>query len=150
MVPLLQVYSNPSPGVAAPRALLVRSTLRERREVNRETARRARQLRANERGYLVARYLDIRSIRAVAKEFQLSRTTAARILTEHGIDASRKMAEAQIAVAVKLYEQGLSSAAIGKRLGFDNHTILKELRGRGVAIRPAVGQRRKDHTGGVT
>ena len=146
----LQVYSNPAPGVAAPRELLFRSTLRERREVNRETPRRARQLRASEREHLVARYLAIRNIRAVVKEVQVSRTTVARILTEHGIDASRKMTEAEITIAVRLYEQGLSSAAIGKRLGFDNHTILKELRGRGVAIRPAVGRRRKDQTRGVT
>lgn len=98
----------------------------------------------------MTRYLAIRSIRAVANEFQVSRTTVARILTEHGIDASRRMTETQITVAVTLYEQGLSSAVIGKRLGFDNHTILKELRGRGVAIRPVAGRRRKDHTGGVT
>lgn len=98
----------------------------------------------------MARYLTIRSIRAVAKGFQVSRTTVARILTEHGIDASRRMTEAQITIAVKLYEQGLSSAATGNRLGFDNHTILKELRGRGVAIRPASGRRRKHRTGGVT
>lgn len=150
MVHLLQVYSNPSPGVGAPRELLFRSTLREFREVSRETPRRARQLRANEREHLAARYLAIRSVRAVAKEFEVSRTTAARILTEHGIDASRKMTEAQITIAVKLYEQRLSSAAIGKRLGFDNHTILKALRGCGVAIRPAVGRRRKVHTGAVT
>lgn len=68
----------------------------------------------------MARYLALRSIRAVAKEFQVSRTTVARILTEHGIDASRKITEAQITIAAKLYEQGLPSAAIGKRLGFDN------------------------------
>ena len=98
----------------------------------------------------MAWYLAIRSIRAVAKEFQVSRTTVARILTEHGIDASRKMTGDQVAVAAELYEQGLSSAAIGQRLGFDNHTILKELRGRGVAIRSAAGRGRQRHKGGAT
>lgn len=68
----------------------------------------------------------------------MSRTTVARILSEHGIDASRRMTDAQISVAAELYGQGLSSAAIGQRLGFDNHTVLKALRSRGVAIRPAV------------
>ncbi|MBB5617634.1 hypothetical protein [Microcella frigidaquae] len=70
----------------------------------------------------------------------MSRTTVARILTEHGIDASRRMTDAQISAAAALYGQGLSSAAIGQRLGFDNHTILKALRARSVAIRPAVHQ----------
>lgn len=101
-MPLLHVCSNPSPGVGAPRDLLFRSTLRKRREVNRETPRRARQLRANARETLVTYCLAIRSIRAVAKDFQVSRTTVARILTEHGIDASRRMTEAQITVAVTL------------------------------------------------
>jgi len=71
----------------------------------------------------------------------VSRTTVARILSEHDIDTSRGMTEAQISFAAELYEQGHSSAAIGRRLGFDNHTILKELRGRGVAIRAAVGMK---------
>ncbi|MUH53157.1 MAG: hypothetical protein F2788_01415 [Actinobacteria bacterium] len=56
----------------------------------------------------------------------------------------------QISVAAELYDQGLSSAAIGQRLGFDNHTILKALRNCGVAIRRAASPRQKDHTGGVT
>lgn len=71
----------------------------------------------------------------------MSRTTVARILNEHGIDASRRMTDAQISVAAELYGQGLSSAAIGRQLEFDNHTILKELRGRGVAIRAAAGMK---------
>lgn len=112
--------------------------------------KRARQLRANETELLIAHYLAVRNIRTVAREFQVSRTTVARILTEHGIDASRKMTGHQIAVAAELYEQGLSSAAIGQRLGFDNHTILKALRGCGVAIRRAASPRQKDHTGEVT
>lgn len=77
-------------------------------------------------------------MRTLAREFRMSRTTVARILSERGIDASRRMTDAQISVAVELYEQGLSSAAIGQRLGFDNHTVLKALRSRGVTIRPSV------------
>ena len=139
-MPLLQVYSNPAPGIVEPQELSFRSTSRERPQVARATLRRARQLRANEAELLTTRYLAVRNIRTVARECQVSRTTVARILSEHGIDASRRMTDAQISVAAELYEQGLSSAAIGKRLGFDNHTILKALRGRSVAIRRAVRQ----------
>jgi hypothetical protein len=60
------------------------------------------------------------------------------------------MSEAEVGIAAELYEQGLSSAAIGGRLGFDNHTILKALRGCGVAIRRAASPRQKDRTGEVT
>ena len=152
LVHLLQVYSNPAPGVVAPQVLIFRSASGERQQATRATLRRARQLRADEAELLVTRYLAVRNIRTVAREFQVSRTTVARILTEHGIDASRRMTDAQILTAAKLYEQGLSSAAIGKQLGFDNHTILKALRGRSIAIRPAVRQRsrRTDRSGKVT
>lgn len=70
----------------------------------------------------------------------MSRTTVARILSERSIDASRRMTNAQISVAVELYEQGLSSAAIGQRLGFDNHTIISALRGAQVPIRKPLGK----------
>jgi len=150
VVHLLQVYSNPAPGVVSPQELISRSTSRKRQKDTRATLRRARQLRAEEAELLITRYLAVRNIRTVAREFQVSRTTVARILTEHGIDASRKMTDTHVALAAALYEQGLSSAAIGQRLGFDNHTILKVLRGCGVAIRRAASPRQKDQTGGVT
>lgn len=134
-VHLLQVYSNPAPGVVAPQELLFRSRSREKQPTARAPRRRARQLRADQAELVVTRYLAVRNIRTVAKEFQVSRTTVARILTKRGVDASRRMTHAQITVAAGLYEQGLSSAAIGQRLGFDNHTVLKALRGCGIEIR---------------
>lgn len=140
MVPLLQVYSNPSRSASSPQELLFRSTLQHRQAATPATPKRARQLRADEVELVVARYLAVRNMRTVAREFQISRTTVARILSERGIDASRRMTDAQISLAVELYEQGLSSTAIGQRLGFDNQTILKALRGRSVTIRPAVRQ----------
>ena len=135
LVHLLQVYSNPAPEVVAPQELLFRSTARAPQQASRAPRRRARQLRASEVDRVVARYLTVRNIRTVAIEFQVSRTTVARILAEHGIDASRRMTDAQVSAAAKLYAQGRSSAAIGQRLGFDNHTILKALRDHGVAVR---------------
>lgn len=138
-MPLLHVYSNPSSGVNAPRELLFRSTRSERSDEVRLRSKRARQLRADEAQTLVDRYLAVRNIRTVARDFGLSRTTVARILTEHGVDTSRGMTETQLAAAAELYEQGLSSFVIGKRLGFDNHTILNGLRRRGVSIRPRSG-----------
>lgn len=150
MVHLLQVFSTPEPGQVSPRELLYRSIPREHQHATRGTRRRARRLRVVEVEALVTRYLVVRNMRAVAREFRISRTTVARILTEHRIDASRRMTEAQIAIAAELYERGLSSAAIGKRLGFDNHTILEELRGKGVTIRRAAVVRREGHAGGGT
>lgn len=143
---LLQVYSNPAAGVFAPQELIFRSTSQQRQEATPATSKRARQLRADEVEHVVARYLVVRNIRAVARESRMSRTTVARILSEHGIDASRRMTDAQISFAAELYKQGLSSAVIGQRLGFDNHTILNALRGLGVSIRPT-GRQRPDRKG---
>ena len=85
---------------------------------------------------MVAAYRAVRNIRTVARDFSLSRTTVARILTVHGVNTSRGMSEAQLAIADDLYSEGLSNATIGRRLGFDNHTILNGLRGLGVQVRP--------------
>ncbi len=138
---LLQVYSNPAAGFVAPQELLFRSNTREPQQASHAPRRRARQLRAGEVDLVVARYLDVRNIRTVAREFQVSRTTVTRILTGRGIGTSRRMTDTQVSAAAELYQQGLSSAAIGQRMGFDNHTILNALRRRGVSIRPAVGRR---------
>lgn len=84
---------------------------------------------------VVDRYRELRNMRNVASEFQLFRTTVARMLKDHGVDASRRLTERQIAVPVELYEQRLRSATLGKRLRRENHTVFKELRKRGVEIR---------------
>ena len=138
---LLQVSSNPSPGAVTPQELVFRSTPREHQDDSPEPRRRARQLRTDEEKALVERYCVVRNVRTVAGEFRLSRTTVARLLKKHGVHTARRLTEAQIDTAVELYQRGTSSAAIGAQLGFDDHTILKALRGRSVAIRPAVSQR---------
>ena len=133
----LQVYSNPSRSAPSPQELLFRSTANEHQDARPEPRRRARQLRTHEAEAVVGRYREVRNIRTVAAELQLSRSTVARILSEHGVDATRRMTTAEISEAAELYEQGLSSGVIGKQLGFDNHTILRALRRRGVPFRPA-------------
>lgn len=86
-------------------------------------------------------YLDVRNMREVAREFRVSRTTVAKLLSERGIDTSRKMGPADIATAVELYAAGESSIRIGKQLGFDNHTVLKALRSLGIIVRPPAATR---------
>lgn len=137
MVPLLQLYSNPSMSRVSPQKLVFRSEQSPRSEgVTRSSPRLARQLRQLEVGRALARYVDVRNMRQVAREFGISRTTAAKLLSAQGIDTSRRLTTTDIGIAVGLYDQGHSSAVIGDRLGFDNHTILDELRKAGVAIRP--------------
>ncbi|MGQ2914559.1 hypothetical protein [Microbacterium aurantiacum] len=79
-------------------------------------------------------------MRQLAREFRMSRTTVAKHLSDRGVDSSRGMKPRDIAKAVELYAQGLSSIVIGKQLGFDNHTIIAALRSEGVSIRNALGK----------
>ena len=99
----------------------------------------AKQLREGEVGALVARYREIRSMRKLATEFRVSRTAVAKHLADRGLDTSRGMTSADIARAADLYKDGLSNVTIGKRLGFDNKTILSALRAKGITIREALG-----------
>lgn len=109
-------------------------------EPGRRTPKSARQLRYVEIDRLVARYREVRNVRAVAVEFKLSRTTVTKHLADRGIVTTKSMNAVQIAQATELYADGLSSVKIGKQLGFDNHTILKKLRSNGVPIRHALGR----------
>jgi DNA-directed RNA polymerase specialized sigma24 family protein len=103
--------------------------------------RRARQLRDAEKDELVRRYLEVRNMRQVAREFGMSRTTVAKLLAERDIDTSRGMKPAEVKQAIRMYEEGLSSITIGKQLGFDNPTVLKLLRRAGVKIRASAVRR---------
>lgn len=102
---------------------------------------RARQLRVVEADQLVQRYLEVRNMREVAREYRISRTTVAKLLMERGIDTSCGMSPADVETAARLYDQGLSSGRIGKQLGFDNHTILKAIRKTGIVVRQPAAPR---------
>ncbi|BAU31524.1 uncharacterized protein MalAC0309_0655 [Microcella alkaliphila] len=102
---------------------------------------RARRLRDAETDQLVRRYLEVRNMRQVAREFRMSRTTVAKLLSERGIETSRSMKPSEVKQAMRMYKEGLSSITIGKQLGFDNHTVLKVLRSEGVSIRMSASGR---------
>jgi len=79
-------------------------------------------------------------MRQVAREFRVSRTTVAKVLAIRGVATSRRMSSVEITLAAELYEQGESSGTIGRKLGHDNHTVLRALRAAGVEIRPPLGR----------
>jgi len=129
LVHLLQVYSNPSRTAISPQELLFRSEQSKRPEMGLTApVGRARQLRDAETDQLVQRYLEVRNMREIAREFRMSRTTMAKLLTERGIDTSKSMKPVDIKRAKELYAQGMGSGRIGRMLGFDNKTILRAVR----------------------
>jgi len=136
-VHLLHVYSNLSNRGRGPHELLQKLNRGPKRAVPSSTgqARKARQLRESEITDLVARYVECRNLRQLAIEFRVSRGTVSKHLAAKNVDTSRGMKDADIRWAVAACAAGQSSAAIGASLGFDNHTVIRALRGVGVHIR---------------
>ncbi|MDH6424196.1 DNA-binding CsgD family transcriptional regulator [Aurantimicrobium minutum] len=148
-VRLLHSYSNTFTGAGGPQELITRAISGERHPaISASDLASARQLREREVDQLVARYLDVRNMRQVAREWQISRTTVAKHLADRGIDTSRRMNGTEVAEAARLYAEGWSSIRIGQRLGFDNHTVLAALRGAGAEIRSPAASRRAPSTSG--
>ena len=84
------------------------------------------------------------AIHEIAKEFTLNRVTVSKHLERAGVDKRpRSMSAAQIDEAALDYTAGQSLEKIGKRLGFDSTTVLKELRLRGVRMRDTHGRDRR-------
>lgn len=138
---ILHNYSKDCVVGISPRELLDRARAEQRRsEPDRPSQKSARQLRVAEIDRLVARYEKVRNIRRVATEFKMSRTTIAKHLADRRVATTKSMSTEQIARAVELYADGLSSIVIGKQLGFDNHTIINALRQVNVQIRPQLGR----------
>lgn len=138
MVHLLQVYYNPfanqSKSVHKLLMALKKAKPRSERD-DPDPRKRAKRLREEEIDRLVTRYKEVRNMRTVALEFRMSRETVAKHLAARGIDTSKSMKPADIKKAKELYAQGMGSGRIGRMLGFDNKTVLKELKGAGVALR---------------
>lgn len=125
---LLQAYSKQSNIVSVNKLLEVTSQSRRPDNDIRLTPNTAKQYRAHEIDRLVERYSETHNMRQVAREFRISRETAAKHLASRGIDTSKSMKPADVAKARELYAQGMGSGRIGKLLGFDNKTILKAVK----------------------
>ena len=98
-------------------------------------------LTATEVDQLVADYGSHGSIYTLARKYKVHRGTVSQHLKERGVDLNRGMSQAAKEQAARLYADGMSSAVIGKQLGFDNHTVISALRTLGVPIRKPVASR---------
>jgi AraC-like DNA-binding protein len=127
LVHLLHIYSKQLTRVAPQRVTHEAPRSRRPDDFRTPARRAAKQLRESDIDRLVERYQAVRNLRKIADEFHLSRTTVAKHLASRGVATSRRMSPAAIQLANELYRGGLSSAAIGHQLGFDNKTVLSSL-----------------------
>ena len=98
---------------------------------------RQRRLREDAQLELITRYRTGESVYCLAKAFDITRQTVSKILERHDVPRRyRLLADADIAEASQLYEQGLSLADIGERFGISARTVLHAFRKVGFATRP--------------
>lgn len=97
---------------------------------------RPKELPAETQAAILDAYAAGRTMKSLALEFGVHRTTIRAALDRHGVlPRDKSMSDPQISEAVRRYEDGESLAKVGGRLGFDAQTIANQLRKRGVRIR---------------
>ena len=91
---------------------------------------------------LVERYQAGASVRELAVEFGIARTTVLEHLERRGVPrraSTRKLTDADVQVAAHYYRTGESLETVGKRFGVNTSTIKREFRKAGVEIRKRRG-----------
>lgn len=105
------------------------------------TFQRQHRLPAEHVEELVADYASGASIMELAKRYEINRTTVMKHLDRSGVDRRfRKLSEMDVLEAARLYDSGLSLAAVGKHLGVYPSTIYSALRKAGVQLRDQHGR----------
>jgi DNA-binding CsgD family transcriptional regulator len=144
MVVLARQLSNTSPSplsraLRAYRQLDLRAPSAKTRA--RAVPKRARYLNDAERTRLAERYRAGATIRELALEFGVAPRTASHHLKLAGVDVrSRAMSSDEVAEAIRLYAAGLSTKAVGERLGRHHSAIWNALRRAGIELRNTQGR----------
>ena len=131
--------NTPSEGPNRASELSIDGALEERGRLSNPVQRR---LPATEIDVLVGLYRDGSSIDALARTYQVHRTTVIHHLDQAGITRRRivrKMTDESVAVAAARYEQGASLAVVADEFGVHQRTLARELRQVGAPIRPRRG-----------
>jgi transposase-like protein len=92
---------------------------------------------------LVASYLCGSTILELAAQHEISRTTVSKYLKQRGVPIRLKpLPEHDVALAIDLYQSGLSTARVAERIGCAPNTIRSELLAAGVEMRDVHGRAR--------
>jgi DNA-directed RNA polymerase specialized sigma24 family protein len=105
--------------------------------VNVRTPKRVhRRLRSDQVDELVESYLAGSTLKEVAQQFGIYRTTVSELLEARGIERRYcSLTTEEIDQAVKLYHSGLSLVDVGKALGLNQSTVWSAMKDRGVPLR---------------
>jgi len=98
--------------------------------------KRAKWLNETELARLIDRYSSGATVYELATEFSIDRKTMSRHLKAAGNPMRlRPLDTGQVGEAIRLYDSGLSLAAIGRKLGVHASTVRFALREQGVSMR---------------
>ena len=125
---LLHTYSKQLGGTPSAGALVEKARRSRRSTRNSPIVQRARQLRDDEVEALITHYHEHGSVALAAKALGVTRQTAGKYLGAAGISTARHMTNSEVRQARAWHDHGVSATAIGRRLGYSPHTILKALR----------------------
>ena len=83
----------------------------------------------------------MKTLKGLARHLGIHHHTVRKRLKARGVEIMQPglISPEQLTLAIELYEAGQSSIVIGKRLEFDNHTIISALRKSGVKFRGQIG-----------
>ena len=91
---------------------------------------------------LAAAYRAGATTTELAPLFGISHASVLRLLAEQGVTMRMQgLSESGVQIAIELYGEGLSVAAIGTKLGVAPQTAWRALRKAGVKMRPVGGSR---------
>ena len=93
---------------------------------------------------LIHRYREGASIDALARRYEVHRTTVIHHLDRAGLARRRlvrKMTDESVALAAAQYEQGASLELVASEFGVHQRTVAREFRRAGAPIRPRRGRR---------
>jgi hypothetical protein len=99
-------------------------------------------LTADQQAEVLERYLAGEKAHRLAKDFQVHRTTIAKLVADAGVHRPRSLTPDQVQQATTLYAQGWSCDRIGQHLGKEAGTIWRALKQAGVKLRDTHGRER--------
>ncbi len=104
--------------------------------------------------YKLSQRLDLKTIEQIvagyqagsptaqlAKTYRLSKGSILRVLHEHDVRMrQQRLSQTDLGMAIRLYDSGLSLAAVGQRLDRDHSTVYRALQRAGVTMRDTHGR----------
>jgi lambda repressor-like predicted transcriptional regulator len=135
-VELVRLYSNPKARLETLQHLLHKAMSAPRLHGRPVTRQNQIRLKARDANALGAAYRDGQTVKELAQQYGVHRTTVTELLRRHGVERPHVgLANEQVLEACHLYSEGWSLARLGRRFSVDSTTVWRALRAAGMTMR---------------